>query len=79
MTEAKRYIHGWLNYHAIASMKNTLAEWNGWLCGRIRMHIWKQWKKLQTNFRNLRKHGIPERYAWMAAISRRGYWVSAKT
>ena len=42
MAEVKRYMQGWLNYYAIASMKNTLAEWNGWLRRRIRMYIWKQ-------------------------------------
>ena len=79
MAEVKRYMQGWLNYYAIASMKNTLAEWNGWLRRRIRMYIWKQWKKPRTKYRNLLKLGIPEKYAWMAAMSRRGYWFTVKT
>ena len=69
-------MHGWLNYYAIADMKNTMAEWNGWLRRRIRMYIWKQWKKPKTKFRNLMKLGIPKKYAWMAANSRRGYWFT---
>lgn len=79
MTEVKRYMQGWLNYYAIASMKNTLAEWNGWLRRRIRMYIWKQWKKPRTKYRNLLKLGIPKKYAWMAAMSRRGYWFTVET
>ena len=79
MAEVKRYMQGWLNYYAIASMKNTLAEWNGWVRRRIRMYIWKQWKKPRTKYRNLLKLGIPEKYAWMAAMSRRGYWFTVKT
>ena len=79
MAEVKRYMQGWLNYYVIASMKNTLAEWNGWLRRRIRMYIWKQWKKPRTKYRNLLKLGIPEKYAWMAAMSRRGYWFTVKT
>ena len=79
MAEVKLYMQGWLNYYAIASMKNTLAEWNGWLRRRIRMYIWKQWKKPRTRYRNLLKLGIPEKYAWMAAMSRRGYWFTVKT
>ena len=79
MAEVKRYMQGWLNYYAIASMKNTLAEWNGWLRRRIRMYIWKQWKKPRTKYRNLLKLGIPEKYAWMAAMSRRGYWFTVET
>ncbi|MBR5382667.1 MAG: hypothetical protein IK133_02495 [Clostridia bacterium] len=79
MTEVKCYTQGWLNYYAIADMKNTMAEWNGWLRRRFRMYIWKQWKKPKTKFRNLRKLGIPERYAWMAANCRRGYWFTVET
>lgn len=79
MAEVKLYMQGWLNYYAIASMKNTLAEWNGWLRRRIRMYIWKQWKKPRTRYCNLLKLGIPEKYAWMAAMSRRGYWFTVKT
>ena len=79
MAEVKRYMQGWLNYYAIASMKNTLAEWNGWLRRRIRMYIWKQWKKPRTKYRNLLKLGIPEKYAWMAAMSRRGCWFTVET
>ena len=79
MAEVKRYMQGWLNYYALASMKNTMAEWNGWLRRRIRMYIWKQWKKPNTKFRNLLKLGIPEKYAFMTAYSRRGYWFVAGT
>ena len=79
MAEVKRYMQGWLNYYALASMKNTMAEWNGWLRRRIRMYIWKQWKKPNTKFRNLLKLGIPEKYAVMTAYSRRGYWFVAGT
>lgn len=69
----------WLNYFAIASMKKLMADWNGWLRRRIRMYIWKQWKKPRTKFRNLLKLGITEKYAWMAAMSRRGYWFTVET
>ena len=79
MAEVKRYMQGWLNYYAIASMKNTMAEWNGWLRRRIRMYIWKQWKKPRTKYRNLLKLGIPDKYARMAAMSRRGYWFTVQT
>ena len=79
MAEVKRYMQGWLNYYAIADMKNTMAEWNGWLRRRIRMYIWKQWKKPKTKLRNLRKLDIPEKYARMAAYCRRGYWFTVET
>ena len=79
MAEVKCYMQGWLNYYALASMKKTMTEWNSWLRRRIRMYIWKQWKKPKTKFRNLLKLGIPKKYAWMAANSRRGYWFTVET
>ena len=79
MAEVKRYMQGWLNYYAIASMKNTMDEWNGWLRRRIRMYIWKQWKKPKTKLRNLLKLGIPEIYAYITAYSRRGHWFTVET
>ena len=33
---------------------------------RIRMCIWKQWKKPKTKVKNLRKMGVPEDLAWQA-------------
>ena len=74
LEKIKVYARGWLNYYGIASMKNTIEDLNGWLCRRIRMCIWKQWKKPKTRRRNLIKMGIPEYYAHMAANSRRGKW-----
>ena len=47
---------------------------NGWLYHRIRMCIWKQWKKPRTKYKNLVKLGIPEHYASTIANSRRKYW-----
>jgi len=75
LEKIKVYARGWLNYYGIASMKNNLEELNGWLYHRIRMCIWKQWKKPKTKMRNLIKMGIPKYYAHMAANSRKGHWL----
>ena len=76
MAEIKRYMTGWLNYYAIASMKTRMKEWDEWLRRRIRMYIWKQWKKTKTKLRHLMHLGVPEYFARMAAGSRRGYWFT---
>ena len=48
LEKIKVYARGWLNYYGIASMKNNIDDINGWLYHRIRMCIWKQWKKPRT-------------------------------
>ena len=79
LEEIKVYARGWLNYYGIASMKNNIEEINGWLYHRIRMCIWKQWKRPKTKVRNLMKMGVPMELAWQAGNSRRGYWFTTHT
>ena len=79
LEKIKVYARGWLNYYGIASMKNNINDINGWLYHRIRMCIWKQWKKPKTKVRNLIKMGVPEDLARKAGNSRRGYWFTTHT
>ncbi|MDL2218237.1 group II intron reverse transcriptase/maturase, partial [Christensenellaceae bacterium OttesenSCG-928-M15] len=74
LKELRLYVSGWLNYYAIAGMKNRLQSVNEWLKRRIRQYIWKQWKKPRTRVKNLRKLGIPEERAYMWGNTRKGYW-----
>jgi group II intron reverse transcriptase/maturase len=75
----KVYMRGWLNYYGIADMKSRIKELNHWLYHRIRMCIWKQWKKPRTKVRNLIKMGVSKDLAWQAGNSRRGYWFTTRT
>lgn len=78
MENVKVFIRGWLGYFGIASMKTTMQEWDGWLRRRLRMYIWKQWKKPRTRVENLMKLGVPEWQACTISYSRKAYWRSAK-
>ena len=59
-------IRGWINYFRIGSMKQVLARIDEHLRTRIRIVIWKQWKKGSKRYWGLRKLGAPE---WMAKQS----------
>ena len=74
MEEVKTYIRGWLGYFYIAKMKRILETWNGWLRRRIRMYIWKQWKRPRTRVKALRKLGVPSDQAYQWGNTRLGYW-----
>ena len=52
---------------------------NGWLYHRIRMCIWKQWKKPRTKVRNLINMGVPKDLAMQAGNTRRGHWFATHT
>lgn len=79
LEKIKEYMRGWLNYYGIADMKKRIEDLNKWLYHRIRMCIWKQWKKPKTKIRNLLKMGVPVDLAWKAGNSRRGYWFTTRT
>ena len=79
LVKIKVYARGWLNYYGIASMKNPINAINGWLYHRIRMCIWKQWKRPRTKVRNLMKMGVPADLAYRAGNTRRGYWFTSNT
>ena len=55
-------------------MKNLLRETDEWLRHKIRTIYWKQWKKVRTKFRELKKLGVEEEKAWICANMRNGNW-----
>lgn len=75
----KQYITGWVNYFKLANMSKVLIETDKWYRRRLRMVIWKQWKRIRTRFRNLKKLGIPQFQAKMFSNTRKGYWHTAKS
>ena len=74
MAEIIQYMKGWLGYYYIADMKRILQSWNEWLRRRLRMYIWKQWKKPKTRVKNLRILGISQDQAYQWGNTRLGYW-----
>jgi len=75
MHKVKVYIRGWLGYFGIASMKETMKDWDGWLRRRFRMYIWKHWKKPKTRVKNLKRLGMPDWQSYRNGNTRKGYWA----
>jgi group II intron reverse transcriptase/maturase len=73
------FIIGWLNYYKYADMLNLMIRIDGWYRRRLRMVIWKQWKKIRTKWRNLIKLGINKHKAWEFANTRKSYWRTSKS
>ncbi|MDW7683423.1 MAG: group II intron reverse transcriptase/maturase [Bacillota bacterium] len=75
----KQFITGWVNYFKLADMKSLLTKTDQWLRRRIRMVIWKQWKRIRTRYAMLKKLGIiVDWVAWEGANIRKGYWRCAR-
>jgi hypothetical protein len=74
-TVLSEYMRGWLGYFKLADMKSMLTRIDEWLRRRIRMCIWKWWKRVRTRYKNLRKCGIIDKErALTYANARQGYW-----
>ena len=77
MENVKSFIRGWLGYYYVADIKRTLMSWNEWLRRRLRMYIWKQWKRPKTRVKNLKKLGMEDWKAYRNGNTRKGYWAVA--
>ena len=80
LLKLKQIIYGWVNYFRIADMKNLLQrKIDPNIRRKLRVIIWKQWKKIKKRYSSLRKLGISHRDAYVTANSRRGYYHIAHT
>ena len=57
-TLLRNYLQGWSEYFNYADMGNKVVEIDRWLRRRLRMCIWKSWKKPRTRVKNLMRCGI---------------------
>lgn len=68
------YLRGWIQYFSISDTPYILKMLEGWIRRRLRMCLWKQWKKVRTKYRNLIKLGLPDWAALRLAYTRKAYW-----
>jgi len=73
LKKLKQQIIGWVNYFRIAKIKTVLVEIDARLRKRVRVIIWKQWKKTRKRYESLRKLGANHQNAYRTANCRKGY------
>jgi len=75
----RQYIIGWVNYFKPADMDKLLIRTDEWYRRRIKMVIWKQWKRIRTRPASLIKLGVKKSKAWQWGNTRKGYWHTANS
>lgn len=73
LEKIKKTIVGWTNYYKIGYWKDVARMVDAHVRFRLRMCIWKQWKKVNTKKKTLISLGVPKREAWMLANCRKAY------
>jgi group II intron reverse transcriptase/maturase len=70
----KQFVMGWVNYFKLADMKKLLENTDMWLRRRLRMFIWKRWRKIKTRYQMLKRLGFNHQNSIKYANTRKGYW-----
>ncbi|MGI6449971.1 MAG: group II intron reverse transcriptase/maturase [Desulfitobacteriia bacterium] len=73
-----QYLMGWIGYFKLAAAKSHCEKLDAWIRRRLRMCLWKQWKRVRTRIRELRALGLPDWIVFMMANSRRGAWEMSR-
>lgn len=60
-------------------MKSILKDIDQWIRRKLRVVIWKQWKKIKKRYTSLRKLGISHRDACVTVNSKKSYYHIAHT
>lgn len=69
---------GWYNYFKLSDARSIFADLDSWVCRRLRLCYWKQWRSPKTRTNMLRKLGIPEGEAYRCGNARRKYWCLSR-
>ncbi|MCQ6564122.1 group II intron reverse transcriptase/maturase, partial [Paenibacillus mendelii] len=78
ITQLNQYLLGWIDYFRLASAKGHCEKFDQWIRRRLRMCMWKQWKRVRTRIRELRALSVPEWACFVMANSRRGAWEMSR-
>lgn len=79
LEDLNRYLRGWINYFALTDAENRLTELDEWIRRRLRMCLWKQWKRPRARIRELLARGATRLQALTTGLSQKGYWRLAKS
>ncbi|VEF48276.1 transposase [Bacillus freudenreichii] len=74
-----QYLMGWCGYFALADTPSLFIKFDSWIKRRLRMCIWKNWKKPRTKVRKLIGLGVPIGKAYEWGNSRKSYWRISKS
>jgi RNA-directed DNA polymerase len=72
--ELNPVLRGWGNYFILTEVTGVIEDLDGWVRRRLRLHMWKQWKRGWTRRRRLMERGLDEPRASKSTFNGRGSW-----
>jgi len=68
------FLRGWANYYRLCKVKTMAVELDSWIRRRLRLIIWRQWKRLRTRYKRFITAGFDHDHAMQCAYNGRGPW-----
>jgi len=73
----KPLLRGWVNYFRLAEVKEPFESLDKWIRRKLRVVLWRQWKRRVARYRNLVRLGLDKDRAWKSTGNGRGPWWNA--
>jgi len=67
-------IQGWINYFGQAEVKGFAEELDSWIRRRLRLILWRQWKRSKTRYKKLLMAGLSKERARKSSANGHGPW-----
>lgn len=75
--EANPVLRGWGYYYRLSNVEGVFEGLDQWVRRRLRLLLWRQWKRPRTRAKELRKRGLDQDRANISAYIGRGPWWNA--
>lgn len=72
--DLNKILRGWIQYFSLSESIRFAEDLDGWIRRRLRLIIWRQWKRGWTRRKGLMARGLSEKEAVMGAFNQRGPW-----
>ena len=70
-------LRGWVSYYRLAEVKGIFEELDQWIRRRLRLILWRQWKRRWPRFKELCRRGVSKVRAAIGISNGRGPWWNA--
>jgi RNA-directed DNA polymerase len=77
ISELNSFLAGWVTYFRHARCQSRLRDLDAWIRRKLRCIRLKHCKRVKAQADFLRSLGVPERRAWILALSGKGWWRKA--
>jgi RNA-directed DNA polymerase len=72
--EMPPFLRGWVSYFRLSQVKGIFETLDEWIRRRLRLILWRQWKRPRTRVKKLIRLGIERDRARASAYNGRGPW-----